>query len=149
MDQSDRTQAARCKSIFWNLLSHLRDPHSDKVQIHHLYVELQETTRCDEHMPGFADVRETMFARLKKIDPTLRERIPKLKVSEADKDALQQNYAHYRHWLTEYVAAFIKPATISLSLSLSLLILQTCNVFAGMSSVSCWYTTQAATFTIM
>ncbi|KAI3438798.1 hypothetical protein D9Q98_001217 [Chlorella vulgaris] len=54
-------------------------------------------------MPGFADVRETMFARLKKIDPTLRERIPKLKVSEADKDALQQNYAHYRHWLTENV----------------------------------------------
>lgn len=93
-----------CVSIFRNLLRHLRGPHSTQHQIHHMYVELHETAGCDEHMPEFSSIREAMFSRLEMLDPGFVERIPKFKVSEADWDALQQNTAHFRHWLTTYVA---------------------------------------------
>jgi hypothetical protein len=93
-----------CISIFRNLLRHLRGLHSNEHQIHHMYVEMHETAGCDEHMPEFSSVRDAMFSRLEMFHPGFVERIPKFKVSEADRDALQQNTAHFRHWLTTYVA---------------------------------------------
>ncbi|KAL4855448.1 hypothetical protein ACK3TF_003985 [Chlorella vulgaris] len=68
-----------------------------------MYIELHETAGCDEHMPEFSSIREAMFSRLETFDPGFVERIPKFKVSEADRDALQQNAAHFRHWLTTSV----------------------------------------------
>lgn len=74
----------KCVDLFWNLLHHLHEQQPSD-QIHHLDNELQSTSRCDDFMPEFREVRNTVLGRLTRCDPELPSRVASLEVSTASR----------------------------------------------------------------
>lgn len=111
-DKSSNTEkilnCEKCKSIFWNLKNLLRNDSGSHTETHHFFNELNETSRCDEFMPEFANVRQTVYEYIKKKDETLSNKMGDIVLpSPKEVDILKQTYSHYHKFLDRYVNIYL------------------------------------------